>query len=413
MNLKWVASLSLCAITSCQPSQDRDSAEPQDIKDIVNTFDYDLEFLQNHLDSLVLLKSDDGQAQLIIAPQYQGRVMSSTAEGEKGDSFGWINYELITSGEEKKHINPYGGEDRFWMGPEGGQFAIFFKQGEDLNFENWQTPAALDTEPFAVQSQSQHTVTFSKAFMLENHSGSRFQLEVKRKIRLLGKSDLEKLLGLSQLGDKIASVGFSSENTLINRGEHDWTKEKGLLSIWILGMFKPSPATTIVIPYKAAQDSAKVVNDSYFGKVPEDRLQIKNGIIYFKGDGKQRGKIGVPPQYAREVMGSYDAENKVLTIVKYTLPENTPDYVNSMWELQDDPYRGDAANAYNDGPLEDGEQMGPFYELESSSPAAALQAQDSIRHVHTTVHFTGERETLDQISREVFGVDIAQITAVF
>jgi hypothetical protein len=24
------------------------------------------------------------------------------------------------------HINVFGGEDRFWLGPEGGQFSIFF-----------------------------------------------------------------------------------------------------------------------------------------------------------------------------------------------------------------------------------------------------------------------------------------------
>jgi hypothetical protein len=29
-------------------------------------------------------------------------------------------------------------------------------------------------------------------------------------------------------------------------------------------------------------------------------------------------------------------------------------YVNSKWGQQDDPYKGDVVNSYNDGPVEDG-----------------------------------------------------------
>ena len=50
------------------------------------------------------------------------------------------------------------------------------------------------------------------------------------------------------------------------------------------------------------------------------------------------------------------------------------------------PYSGDALNSYNDGPLEDGSQMGPFYELETSSPAAALKPGESITHSQITIH---------------------------
>jgi hypothetical protein len=47
-------------------------------------------------------------------------------------------------------------------------------------------------------------------------------------------------------------------------------------------------------------------------------------------------------------------------------------YVNSMWEKQKEPYSGDAINAYNDGSPAPGEPpLGPFYELETSSPAAS------------------------------------------
>ena len=48
--------------------------------------------------------------------------------------------------------------------------------------------------------------------------------------------------------DGVDLVAFESENRVTNTGENPWEKETGLLSIWILGMFPPSPGATVVIP---------------------------------------------------------------------------------------------------------------------------------------------------------------------
>jgi hypothetical protein len=58
-----------------------------------------------------------------------------------------------------------------------------------------------------------------------------------------------------------------------------------------------------------------------------------------------------------------------------------------MWEHQEDPFCGDVVNSYNDGPLPGGSQMGPFYELETSSPAADIEPGDTLTHEHATFHF--------------------------
>jgi hypothetical protein len=85
-----------------------------------------------------------------------------------------------------------------------------------------------------------------------------------------------------------------------------------------------------------------------------------------------------------------------------------------MWEIQDEPYAGDAINSYNDGPPEAGKApLGPFFELESSSPALPLEPGEAHEHVHTTVHFHGPPETLDPIARETLGVGIAEIETAF
>jgi hypothetical protein len=177
-------------------------------------------------------------------------------------------------------------------------------------------------------------------------------------------------------------------------------------------MFNPSPATTIVIPFKTGPEEklGTQVNDAYFGKVPADRLVVKDGVLFFSGDGQYRSKIGLSPLRAMPILGSYDAVNQVLTIVQYNKPRGAMDYVNSMWELQDEPYKGDVVNSYNDGPPEPGaEPMGPFYELETSSPAAALKPGETISHVHRTFHLQGPEADLDQIAKATLGVTIDQI----
>lgn len=69
--------------------------------------------------------------------------------------------------------------------------------------------------------------------------------------------------------------------------------------------------------------------------------------------------------------------------------------------------------AYNDGPLADGSQMGPFYELESVAPAWALAPGALKSYGHDVFHFTGPEASLDKISRSVLGVSIEQIKQVF
>ena len=122
------------------------------------------------------------------------------------------------------------------------------------------------------------------------------------------------------------------------------------------------------------QNAKSYITDDYFGEIPKDRLLVKDSILFFRCDGKSRGKLGISPMIAKPIVGSYDFEKNVLTIL---IPEvhNGDRYVNSKWEIQKEPYSGDVINSYNDGPLADGSQLGPFYEIESSSPAKELKAR--------------------------------------
>lgn len=381
----------------------------------------DLAFLKRHT-PIVLLSGDE--AAVVVAPDYQGRVMTSTFDREAGPSFGWINRPVIEEGllseEEEKgkleeHIYVFGGEERFWLGPEGGQFAYFFKPGSKFEFSDWQTPAVIDTDPFELIEQSQDSAAFRRDCELTNYSGVNFKMGIERTIRLLDKTATEQIIGVG-LADGIRMVGYESDNRLTNTGTRPWTPETGLPSIWILGMYKPAPSTTVVIPFKAGSDAelGPKVNDTYFGKVPPEYLRVHEDILFFKGDGTRRGKIGIGPKRAEGVAGSYDAESQVLTIVTYNQQPAPNGYVNSMWEHQKQPYAGDVINSYNDGSPEPGAApLGPFYELETSSPAAALKPGETMRHVQRTIHFHGGESDLNVIGLKVLGENLATIKEQF
>ena len=125
-----------------------------------------------------------------------------------------------------------------------------------------------------------------------------------------------------------------------------------------------------------------------------------------------RSKLGVPPYSAKNRAGSYDEDKMILTITVFDV-DPTARYLNQEWDTQKPPFSGDAVNAYNDGPLENGRQLGPFYELESVSPAAFLAPGQSLSHRHSVFHFTGDEEALDPICRKTLGVSLQQVKNVF
>ena len=399
----------MAALAACNNSgNEKSESETNAASPAKGTFGYDLDFLKQYHKDIVVLGDSNG-AQITIAPAYQGRVMTSTADGSKGLSFGWVNHELIASGKPAEHINAFGGEDRFWLGPEGGQFSIFFKKGVEFKFENWFVPKEIDSEPFKLISSTQDQAMFEKEMHLENYSGNKFDLTVNRTIHLLNKPAIDSVLGIT-LPSTLQAVAFESNNRITNKGSNVWDKKTGMLSIWILSMMNASEKTTVAVPYKQG-DSAKlgkIVTDDYFGKVPADRLKVENGLMLFKADANHRSKIGVAPKRALPIVASYDAVNNVLTIAQFTLPGGATDYVNSLWKIQDDPFSGDAVNSYNDGPI-DGKQMGKFYEIESSSPAAALAPGKTIHHFHRTIHIKGNKDELDKISIKLLGVGVDAI----
>ena len=127
-------------------------------------------------------------------------------------------------------------------------------KGDPFDLDHWQVPEAIDWGKWDVDSQSADAVRFRKRMSLTNYTGTPFDIEVDRTIRLL-RPRTSPRISAQPLGPDVRMVAFESSNTVTNAGREPWQPQSGLVSVWILGMFTPSPETTIAIPFVAGADS--------------------------------------------------------------------------------------------------------------------------------------------------------------
>ncbi|MCE9606557.1 MAG: hypothetical protein K8U03_16830 [Planctomycetia bacterium] len=384
---------------------------------VVASYAAQRDFLAKH--TKVLELTDGRGAHVAICPEWQGRVMTSSCEGPEGPGFGWLNEPFIRAGKLDAHFNNYGGEDRFWLGPEAGQFGLWFAPGKKQTLADWFTPATLNAGPFAVSQQTEASFYhMTRGVQLQNAKGTRFDLAVARDVRLLSAYHFGEFFGAPAAklaaDGKLKLVGFESRNVVTNKAK-PLAAAEGLVSIWTLGMFPPGPQTALIVPYRSDADAAKeaalgpIVNTDYFGKIPPERLLVLPKAILFRGDGTFRAKLGVSTRRAVPYMGAIDFASGTLTLIHFTMPSDPAGakYVNNQWQLpQAEPFVGDIANVYNDGPAEPGKpSLGGFYELESSSPAQELATGQSLTHHHRTFHLRGNPAVLAAVMKAVLGID--------
>ena len=407
MNLIATTVLSL-AVSACSQGKkqvDMDVYEK-------GTFGYDLGYL-GAKDSLVVLTDEGENAQVIVSPKYQAKVFTSTVDGWAGTSLGYLNYDALDAETINEHMNGYGGENRFWIGPEGGQYSVFFEPGAEQVYDHWHTPKAIDVEPWEVVASDRRSVRMSKEMEVQNYRGTELCLAIDREIRLLEPAEVKQMLGVEP-GGGIKTVAYATRNSIRNRNDFAWTEQTGTICMWMLDMFNVAPGALTIVPFVEGPEDrlGKIATTDYFGEIPADRIRIEEGVLYLKTDGKYRSKLGVNPKRTKAVAANYNPGLKCLTVTTFDVDPDAV-YLNQEWNPAKNPLIGDALNAYNDGPLDDGSIMGPFLEVESASPAAFLKPGEQQVHRHNVFHFVGEETALDAVSRSVLGVTLSKINSIF
>ena len=359
-----------------------------------NSFGDDLEFISQYQQPIVLSRDN---SKVMVSPKYQGRVLTSTLNGFCGESFGWINYDLISSQIIKEGGNGYGGEDRFWLGPIGSKYTLYYN-GKTISNENWYVPKAIDIGPYDVVNKTDSIVRFQKVLNLKNNIDTEFKIELTREVRVFSNAEIEKELGI-EIPDNMNVVGFQSENSIKNIGD-DWVLENGLIAPWSLGMFKGNSKSIAIFPFKG-----KLNLQTYLAELNEDRLRIFDNVVCYKTDGSFRSKIGLNKFNALPLIGNFDFKNNILTIITYSHHPNGQ-YLSCKETNHNNLFNGDVVNSYNN---DSNNGKSTFFELESAAPAYELRTGESNNHIHRTFHFKGDLEGLNILCKELLGVNLVNV----
>lgn len=358
------------------------------------TFEETKRLLESEGIDTIVLKSSGGRGRALIAPGLSARIMAVSMDGPKGRNFGFVKPEALLSRGKDPQFNAYGGALRWWAGPEGGQYGVAFPPGtESFDLNSWHISEEYNGKPFTTaypQDGVGASALMGSEFRIENVSGAKFHVGVTSRVTLL-----DDPLGASSARkkgrDNIKHLGYLSEITFENLSSEPMRKETGLLSIWMLGMYVSGPGTWVVAPFERA-GAGKIVTDTYFSEdgIGPDRLIVNEraGYLLFRGDARERSKIGLARARASSVIGAMDFSHNLFTLWSFPIRRRKP-YVNSLWERQRHPYAGDVTNSYND----DG-GFGKFFELECSSHALALAPRERFCFPLEIHHYSGPRKTI-------------------
>ena len=90
--MKYLLPLFLLSLIACETKKNAMESKVLLSDTTRGTFAYDRSFLKKNKEVIELVKKN---ARLLIVNDYQARVMTSTANGDAGNSYGWINYSLF------------------------------------------------------------------------------------------------------------------------------------------------------------------------------------------------------------------------------------------------------------------------------------------------------------------------------
>jgi hypothetical protein len=336
--------------------------------------------------------------------------MCSTFDGNGGSVNAWVNKAVIQRGKVDPVFNNFGGEERFWLAPEGGPFGLEFGKKES-NFANYCVQPGMTSLDYKAQTHDEKSVLMEAEMSLESNSGTRFDLRVQRRISLL-----ESCPYTQASRGAVQIAAFQSENAVLNTGTEPWTRERGTIALWCLGQLLEYPHLTIIVPVRPGWDnkSSPPTVDEYFkdfcidGKFPSNRRGNFDSYVLLKADGVVRGKVGVKKERATGRLGSYNPDTNILIIVDHDFyPEL--DYASGYWRNYENAFDGDALSVYIDGPEQPGGSAGLCYELETISPALFLRPGEEFTYRNRTFHMRGNPEDLDLICQRFLGPSLSQV----
>jgi hypothetical protein len=317
---------------------------------------------------------------IVICPDWNGNVMTSTCDGIDGNSFGLINVKAIDAGKTDWFYNSHGGEDQFIFLPETGTFVI----------DSLPQPSVL---------------RMRRSVRLNADHGNRAELDIIRTVRLLERHEIHFAFGnaaaisLDQMD--VSFVGFVTVNSIVNSAirSPSWSHP---VSIQVRGMFNSGQSTVAIIPFQSVNEneleSAVPVDTDFFGSSPHGRLRFLPSAVLLRTDGKLRCQVTTSRNQIKPVLGAIDFREGTLTLVAFDL--ELP-----YWDESEQTVR-----AYNHGPSFPGEtEFAQFYEFNIFSLIHELPHGETQTLHQYTLHINADNRTLTYLVQEVLGVEYEQV----
>lgn len=377
----------------------------------LRSFGQDLTFFSEYgVDAFLL---GEGDSYIAVSADWQGRVLTSTFNGEDSPSIGWIDRALMADEKHDLSTGQSGGEDRFWVGPQGGDFSVFFPDGAAQNEENWRIPAALASEPWTLTARTRTQAKFEKSAEFKNFKGNVLKVKAEREVSFIPRADAAKILGI-EIPDSVKMVAFQSLNKLTNAGEGAWSPQNGMLNISVQSCFNANPGVRVFLPYKPGDASklGDVVRDNLYESAYTEggRRVLTPEYVSVLADGKSMSGMGISPLRSEGIVLSYDSHNNILTVILYIKPSGRRAYLANSWRRPSRPFDGDAVSVYNNGsPARTSLSAQKYYEVSTYSPALNLGAGKSQFHLQRTFHFSGSEYDLGLIAYKLADISIGQL----
>jgi hypothetical protein len=90
------------------------------------SYGYDAAFVKKY--ARHVLELEENNAKVLLCADYQGRVFTSSASGDSGTSYGWLNYDLLSSGMKKKQFNPVAVKKDSGSGPKADSIQFILRK---------------------------------------------------------------------------------------------------------------------------------------------------------------------------------------------------------------------------------------------------------------------------------------------
>lgn len=337
------------------------------------------------------LRHEEASARTFVAPQLEGRVMTTTIGSIA--SAAWVDHRALAARGGASRFHNYGGQDRLWIGPEGGDLGWFFDPGAPCEGSHWRVPPELNVGPMEVVGASAWDVHMRRSLSLTNRRGDKFSGRLERTVRVLSRNFAHRLLK-APIPDEVTIAAIVSTNRLVC----DSRSGAPLVHLWSLSQLPVSERAVVMAPLGPADPAAgrPDVEDGYFGKIPQERLWREGSVVCMRADGRRTSKFGISAHASTGFAGSFSPEQELLTIAAFPV-ERTEPYANNLWTATAAaPFGGDVFQSYNS-------DDGSFFELESASPARFLEPAQELSHWHATLFAVGPMRMLSELSRSVLG----------